>query len=51
LQRRVPVHPGDTPDGLAARIHAEEHAAIVEAAALMAERLRGKSGEQGKQGG
>ena len=41
LQRRVPVHPGDTPESLAARIHGQEHAAIVEAAALMVERLRG----------
>lgn len=41
LQRRVPVHPGDTPESLAARIHREEHAAIVEAAALMVKRLRG----------
>ncbi|QQO11336.1 phosphoribosylglycinamide formyltransferase [Breznakiella homolactica] len=39
LRRRVPVLPGDTPDSLAERIHREEHTAIVEAAALMAERL------------
>jgi folate-dependent phosphoribosylglycinamide formyltransferase PurN len=30
---------GDTPDALADRIHNEEHIAIVEAAALMAERI------------
>jgi phosphoribosylglycinamide formyltransferase-1 len=35
LQRRVPVLPGDTPDTLAARIHQEEHIAIVEATRLM----------------
>jgi folate-dependent phosphoribosylglycinamide formyltransferase PurN len=29
----------DTPDTLAARIHQEEHIAIVEAVAMMAERL------------
>ncbi|MDR2186045.1 MAG: phosphoribosylglycinamide formyltransferase [Treponema sp.] len=39
LQRRVPVLRGDTPDALADRIHGEEHAAIVEAAALLAERF------------
>jgi phosphoribosylglycinamide formyltransferase-1 len=39
LQRRVPVLPGDTSASLAQRIHAEEHIAIVQAAALMAERL------------
>jgi phosphoribosylglycinamide formyltransferase-1 len=39
LQRRVPVHPGDTPETLAERIHAQEHAAIVEAAALLVKRL------------
>ena len=42
LQRRVPVFPGDTPDTLAERIHREEHIAIVEAAALMAEQLKGR---------
>jgi phosphoribosylglycinamide formyltransferase-1 len=41
LQRKVPVLAGDTPEALAERIHAEEHAAIVEAAALMVKRLRG----------
>jgi len=40
LQRTVPVLPGDTPDALAERIHAQEHIAIVEASALMAERIR-----------
>ena len=40
LQRRVPVLPGDTPQTLAKRIHHEEHIAIVEAVALMAERQR-----------
>jgi phosphoribosylglycinamide formyltransferase-1 len=39
LQRKVPVLPTDTADSLAERIHKEEHIAIVEAAALMAERL------------
>jgi phosphoribosylglycinamide formyltransferase-1 len=39
LQRRVPVLPGDTPDSLAARIHPEEHIAIVEAARMMIGRL------------
>jgi phosphoribosylglycinamide formyltransferase-1 len=39
LQRKVPVMIGDTPDALADRIHDEEHIAIVEAAALMAERV------------
>ena len=39
LQRRVPVLPGDTPETLAERIHHEEHIAIVEAVAIMAERL------------
>ncbi|MDR3191933.1 MAG: phosphoribosylglycinamide formyltransferase [Treponema sp.] len=40
LQRKVPVLPGDTPQSLAERVHREEHIAIVEAAALMVERLR-----------
>jgi phosphoribosylglycinamide formyltransferase-1 len=40
LQRKVPVRPGDTPETLAERIHHEEHAAIVEAAVMMTERLR-----------
>jgi phosphoribosylglycinamide formyltransferase-1 len=40
LQRRVPVLPGDTPDSLAGRIHAEEHLAIVEGTKLLAARLR-----------
>lgn len=35
LQRRVPVLPGDTPDTLAGRIHAQEHTAIVEAVELL----------------
>jgi phosphoribosylglycinamide formyltransferase-1 len=42
LQRKVPVLRNDTADSLAKRIHVEEHIAIVEAAALMAERLRYK---------
>jgi phosphoribosylglycinamide formyltransferase-1 len=33
VQRRVPVLPGDTPETLAARIHPEEHRALVEAVA------------------
>ena len=40
LQRRVPVLAGDDPAALAERIHREEHIAIVEAAAGMAERIR-----------
>ncbi|MDR2134832.1 MAG: phosphoribosylglycinamide formyltransferase [Treponema sp.] len=43
LQRRVPVLKGDTPDSLAERIHDEEHIAIVEATALVAERLYKKA--------
>jgi phosphoribosylglycinamide formyltransferase-1 len=39
LQRRVPVLPGDSPASLAERIHREEHLALVEAAAMMAEKL------------
>jgi phosphoribosylglycinamide formyltransferase-1 len=39
LQRKVPVLPGDTPWTLAERIRREEHTAIVEAAALMVEKL------------
>jgi phosphoribosylglycinamide formyltransferase-1 len=39
LQRKVPVLPGDTPEVLAGRIHREEHIAIVEAAAMMAEKF------------
>ena len=40
LQRKVPVLTGDTPDALADRIHEQEHIAIVEATALMAERIQ-----------
>ncbi|MBN2490762.1 MAG: phosphoribosylglycinamide formyltransferase [Planctomycetes bacterium] len=41
LQRRVPVHPDDTPESLAARVFAEELAAYPEAVRLFAEgRLR-----------
>ena len=39
LQRKVPVLRGDTPDALAERIHEQEHIAIVEATALMADRI------------
>ncbi|GHV80673.1 phosphoribosylglycinamide formyltransferase [Spirochaetia bacterium] len=39
LQRKVPVLRSDTAETLAERIHGEEHIAIVEAAALMAEKL------------
>ncbi|GHV17782.1 phosphoribosylglycinamide formyltransferase [Spirochaetia bacterium] len=39
LQRRVAVLPGDTPETLAERIHHEEHIAIVEATAMMINRL------------
>ncbi len=46
LQRKVPVLPGDTPDALADRIHEQEHIAIVEATALMAERLQRQAEEQ-----
>ena len=35
LQRKIPVHGGDTPDTLAERIHREEHIAIVEAVVMM----------------
>jgi phosphoribosylglycinamide formyltransferase-1 len=35
LQRKVPVLPDDTPEALAARIHPEEHIAIVEAVRMM----------------
>jgi phosphoribosylglycinamide formyltransferase-1 len=35
IQKKVPVLPGDTPETLAERIHSQEHAAIVEAVALM----------------
>jgi phosphoribosylglycinamide formyltransferase-1 len=41
LRRRVPVLPGDTPEDLAERIHREEHIALVEAAAMMAEKING----------
>jgi phosphoribosylglycinamide formyltransferase-1 len=40
LQRKVPVLPNDTPETLAARIHREEHIAIVEATANLAGRLQ-----------
>ena len=39
LQRKVPVFPDDTPESLAARIHTEEHIAMVEAVQIMVERL------------
>lgn len=39
IQKKVPVLPGDTPESLADRIHGQEHAAVVEAAALMVKRL------------
>jgi phosphoribosylglycinamide formyltransferase-1 len=39
LQRKVPVLPGDTPATLAARIHEQEHLAIVEAARMMSAKL------------
>jgi phosphoribosylglycinamide formyltransferase-1 len=39
LQRTVPVLPHDTPETLAARIHPEEHIAIVEAVKIMVEKL------------
>jgi phosphoribosylglycinamide formyltransferase-1 len=39
LQRKVSVLPDDTADSLSERIHAEEHIAIVEVAALMARML------------
>jgi len=38
LQHKVPVMPGDTPDSLAARIHKEEHIAIVDAVKMMIEK-------------
>ena len=46
LQRKVAVLPGDTPDALAERVHEQEHIAIVEATALMAERIRLQMAEQ-----
>jgi phosphoribosylglycinamide formyltransferase-1 len=39
LQRKVPVPDGDTPGALAGRIHHEEHIAIVEAAAMMVQKI------------
>ena len=39
LQRKVQVLSDDTPDTLAARIHAQEHIAIVEAVKMLAEQL------------
>ncbi|GAB6391251.1 MAG: phosphoribosylglycinamide formyltransferase [Treponematales bacterium] len=39
LQRRVPVLPGDTADTLAARIHREEYIALVDAAALLLDKM------------
>jgi phosphoribosylglycinamide formyltransferase-1 len=39
VQRKVPVLSGDTVETLAERIHREEHTAILEAAAMMLERL------------
>ncbi|MDR1277270.1 MAG: phosphoribosylglycinamide formyltransferase [Treponema sp.] len=38
IQKKVPVLPGDTPETLAERIHGQEHAALVEAAAMIAGR-------------
>jgi phosphoribosylglycinamide formyltransferase-1 len=40
LQRAVPVLSGDTPEGLAARIHREEHIALVEGTIIMVENLK-----------
>ena len=37
LQRKVPVAPGDTVESLANRIHTEEHIALVQGVAMMAE--------------
>jgi phosphoribosylglycinamide formyltransferase-1 len=39
IQRRVPVLEGDDAERLAERIHKEEHRAIVQAAAMMTDRL------------
>ncbi|MDR2144022.1 MAG: phosphoribosylglycinamide formyltransferase [Treponema sp.] len=39
IQRKVPVLGGDTPESLAERIPAQEHAAIVDAVIMMEERL------------
>ncbi|MDR2211704.1 MAG: phosphoribosylglycinamide formyltransferase [Spirochaetaceae bacterium] len=39
VQRKVPVLRGDTPEILAARIHREEHTAIVDAVLIMAARF------------
>jgi phosphoribosylglycinamide formyltransferase-1 len=43
IQKKVPVLSGDTPETLAERIHGQEHAALVEAAALMVKRLMKQS--------
>lgn len=37
IQRKVPIRPGDTPDSLAGRVLAEEHAAYAEAVRLIGE--------------
>ncbi|MCL1814744.1 MAG: phosphoribosylglycinamide formyltransferase [Treponema sp.] len=42
LQRKILVHPGDTAESLAERIHREEHIAIVEAVVLMIFKLKEK---------
>ncbi|MDR0601783.1 MAG: phosphoribosylglycinamide formyltransferase [Treponema sp.] len=53
LQRKVPVLDGDSPEALAGRIHAEEYAAITDAAVMMLRRLYGGitagSNDRGKQ--
>jgi phosphoribosylglycinamide formyltransferase-1 len=48
LQRKVPVLQGDTPDALADRIQEQGHSAIVEAAALMVDRIQRDMKEQEK---
>jgi phosphoribosylglycinamide formyltransferase-1 len=39
IRKKVSVLPGDTPETLAERIHGQEHAALVDAVALMVKRL------------
>lgn len=44
LQKKVPVLEGDSPESLAERIHREEHAAIVEATAMIIKGMNGGTG-------
>lgn len=47
LQRRVPIHPGDTPEQLAERILVEEHIAYPEAVSIVSQRLLNKTTNPG----